>query len=67
MSECQRIWDNVILSNHGREAEFWLEYANVLRSVGFWLILKAGFRWRRSCSRSRTRKSASDLVKIEKS
>lgn len=32
MTECQRLWDNVILSNHGREAEFWLEYANVLRS-----------------------------------
>ncbi|KAL9980223.1 hypothetical protein ACROYT_G008778 [Oculina patagonica] len=32
ISECQRLWDNVILSNHGREAEFWLEYANILRS-----------------------------------
>ncbi|CAH3157953.1 unnamed protein product [Porites lobata] len=33
ITECQRIWDNVILPNHGREAEIWLEYANVLRSV----------------------------------
>ena len=33
ISECQRLWDNVILSRHGREAEFWLEYANLLRSV----------------------------------
>lgn len=32
ISECQRLWDNVILSRHGREAEFWLEYANLLRS-----------------------------------
>jgi len=32
ISECQRLWDNVILSNHGREAEYWLEYANILRS-----------------------------------
>ncbi|KAJ7387452.1 positive regulation of histone deubiquitination [Desmophyllum pertusum] len=32
VSECQRLWDNVILSNHGREAEFWLEYANILSS-----------------------------------
>ena len=27
--------------------------------------LKVGFHWRRSCSRSRSRKSASDLLKIE--
>lgn len=32
ISECQRLWDNAILSNHGREAEYWLEYANILRS-----------------------------------
>ncbi|XP_067033706.1 squamous cell carcinoma antigen recognized by T-cells 3-like isoform X1 [Acropora muricata] len=31
ITECQRIWDTVIMSNHGREAEFWLEYANILR------------------------------------
>lgn len=31
ITECHRIWDNAVLSNHGREAEFWLEYANILR------------------------------------
>ena len=33
--------------------------------VFIFILLKAGFHWRRSQSRSQSRKSASDLVKIE--
>ena len=39
MTECQRLWDDMIMSNHGREAEYWLEYANILRSV----VANSGF------------------------
>ena len=30
MAESQRMWETV-MSSHGREVEFWLEYANLMR------------------------------------